>query len=278
MPNISAFRPDGQPAAGSPRSDAAAAKKGGASSASGSPHSHAHQKTGRGGGLPPPIKTAPARAPTSPRRAAAADPSRAKLDALEAELARLVRAQSTLKAALAAGTGVAVSPRSGGVPADLAHILAAAEPAAARARKLAAQGALDPAIAAADAAAGLPPPPKQQQQPQAPGRELAAAAGPPPRAGAVSAGLTGFAVAADLTTIDFSPAMVAEPEACVAPRWDAPAVGQPTDPAAAAGAAIAADPAAMVAWLARLETQQRVIVALLEAALSANDKEKEEGR
>jgi len=276
MPNISAFRPDGQPAAGSPRSDAAAAKKGEASSASGSPHSHAHQKTGRGGGLPPPIKTALTRAPTSPRHAAAADPSRAKLDALEAELARLVRAQSTLKAALAAGTGVAVSPRAGGVPADLAHILAAAEPAAARARKLAAQGVLDPAIAAADAAAGLPPPPKQQQQP--PGRELAAAAGPPPRACAVSAGLTGFAVAADLTTIDFSPAMVAESEACVAPRWDAPAMGQPTDPAAAAGAAIAADPAAMVAWLARLETQQRVIVALLEAALSANDKEKEEGR
>jgi hypothetical protein len=192
--------------------------------------------------------------------AAAVTVSQAKLEAITTELARLQRAQSTLRAAIAARTGVALSPRGGGVPADLASVLAVAEASAATARS---RKGVDPAILAADAAGGLP----ASQAPSTVGGPPRKAGGGPP--GSVSAGLTGFAVAGDLLEIDFSPAAPPEPEVCVAPRFDAvPAVRAPPTATAAAGAAIAADPAALAAWLDRVETQYRVVLALLEGVVA----------
>jgi hypothetical protein len=263
---IPAYRADGSYAqsasAHSPRTPQGDGKKKKGGNGGGSPTSSTlpappspHQPTF--GGLPP-INTAAACTVTSSPTAT----SRSKFAALEAELGRLQRAQSTLRAALAAGAGVAISPRAGGVPAGLADILAAAEPSAAKARAHAARQ-FDAAIAAADAAGGLPP----CGQPPAGEAATLLAATAPPKFGAVSAGLTGFNVAGDLLSIDFSVIQPPSPEAFVAPRWDAPRQAPaPSGPAAAAS--VAADPVAMAAWVARLETQQRVIVALLEASLA----------
>lgn len=301
IPAFHAGGPDGAPApTHSPRTDQGdgKGKKQGGRRGGGGASGGSSAGTSPGAATPPttpptktsgrlaPIKTARAAAASVPTPAstssssAHAEASQARLDALAAELGRLQRAQSTLKAALAAGAGVAISPRAGGVPAGLADILAAAEPAAAKARAHAARGGLDPAIAAADAAAGLPP---GGGGPPPAGAGLLDTARPP-KAGAVSAGLTGFHVAADLLKLDFSAAQPPTPEAYVAPRWDAPpapsvvaahggAAAATAAATAAAAASVAADPTAMAAWLTRLETQHRVIMALLEAALAGKKEE-----